>query len=183
MRSVAKRILLCIPNHSSYKKGIVSALLRMGATVELFDFRKGATAARVTGLIKNKLNFQSSLINSYISNSIQNRLLAKVSKFNPRIVLVIKGHEINPETIVAITKKGITTINWYPDWLVLWPWIKMNAPSYAYFLSSCRKLNHKAQKSVGRLHICSKLSCTRFKTQSRGKLLPCFNFLLTTDDL
>ncbi|KKS86334.1 MAG: hypothetical protein UV59_C0001G0057 [Candidatus Gottesmanbacteria bacterium GW2011_GWA1_43_11] len=141
-----KRILLAIPDHSSYKKGIVSALLRMGAAVELFDFRKGTVAARAAGVVNNRLNPRSQLLTAYINNSIQDRLLAKVVEFKPHILLIIKGHEINAETVRTITRKGVITINWYPDWLVLWPWIKRHAPAYSIFISSCLNLNKAVQK-------------------------------------
>jgi len=143
---VNKRVLLAIPDHSSYKKGIVSALLRMGAKVELFDFRKGTTSARVAGVVKNKFHLRLPLFNAYINNSIQNRLLKRTAEFKPHVLLVIKGHEISTETITTISKKGIITINWYPDWLVLWPWIKNNAPAYSFFISSCLNLNKAVQK-------------------------------------
>jgi spore maturation protein CgeB len=66
-----------------------------------------------TGSLLNKILFRLGF--SSIECKIQEHIKLEIYKFNPKFVLVFKGMEIQPKTLIWIKSKGIQVVNYNPD--------------------------------------------------------------------
>jgi hypothetical protein len=63
--------------------------------------------------VLNKIKFRLGI--SSIHKNINNELIRELERYSPNVLLVFKGMELYPETINAIQKTGIYTVNYNPD--------------------------------------------------------------------
>ena len=134
---MAKKILLVVPFASAFAGPISKALQEMGHTVSLFDYRKGNFTTRFLGTISNHFNIEKTkTLSTFL---IQNQLKSLATHWKPDIILIMKGETISPETVYHL-RRNATIVNWYPDWMVLWDWVKLHAPAYSYFFTMCQDL-------------------------------------------
>lgn len=140
------KIIFCVPEKSAFRLPILKSLNRLGFEIKEFDFQKGNFLTRCIGLLNNTFFNKSDYLKKIPHDLIQTQLLKLVKYWKPDILLVIKGHEIDSQTIQTVRKMGVITINWYPDWLVLWDWVRKNCQNYSYFISTCHKLFTEVKK-------------------------------------
>ena len=141
-----KRILFCIPDYSAFKTPLTIALEKRGFDVKHFDFYKGNLLTRAIGFSSNQLYLPKKIALPLYKSLIQKQLLTIARDWRPSLLLVIKGDTISISTLEQLAKWQIPTINWYPEWLVVWDWIKIYAPHYTYFVSSCADVAKKLHK-------------------------------------
>ncbi len=147
-----RRILLASLPHSFFTQPIAGALIKLGFKVEIFNYLSPRFANRFLGFTYNLGLIPKKPYQSLNDRMINQALIEKVHQFQPDYLLVIKGETIKPSTIQKVNKLGVKTINWFPDWLISWPWLKKNAPAYLVMISSCRRTAQKlttiAKKSL-----------------------------------
>ncbi|OGD86271.1 hypothetical protein A2164_03805 [Candidatus Curtissbacteria bacterium RBG_13_35_7] len=106
-----KKILLVIAGYSSFRDPLDKAFKTLGVKTTYFDNRK-------TTLFE-KLFFSLSLIYPpiyrFATGLINNRLVKKVEKTKPDLILVSKGENISAGTVKKISQKT-TIVNWYTDY-------------------------------------------------------------------
>ncbi len=107
-----KNMLLVVPDNSSFRKPILSALKRLGFKAFEFDYRKTNLTEKIFFLISKILPFTREIA---IQN-INTRLINKAKKIDASTIFVVKGELIQPETVSYLNRKGLITINWYPDY-------------------------------------------------------------------
>ena len=128
-----RRILFVTTDYSYFTLPITQPLQRMGFIVKVFDYYKPNLLARLVGWSSNR-HF---LPKSWLPRVINFSLLFQVKAFKPNYLLVIKGDTLTDSTLKAINQLGTVTINWFPDWLVSWRWLRAYALLYTVFLNSC----------------------------------------------
>ncbi len=118
-----------------------------------FDYQTGFLNTRILGATGNLLGL-SQKFKPKINKQIQQQLLTLSGKFKPHLILVVKGESISPQIIRQLTRAGIITVNWYPDWLAAWEWIKDNASAYSQFVSCCTNTNaHLNQLGINSIYL------------------------------
>lgn len=140
-----KRILFLTTSHSYFTRPVSASLQKLGYTVRVFDYQKPSTRSRFIGLIANII--KTSRWHKKRLHAINRELLNQVRVFKPTIVLAIKAETITPDTITAINAQGIITVNWFPDWLIIWKWIKQHVSAYNIFINCCFDTYQKLQKA------------------------------------
>lgn len=143
---MSKKVLFCIPQYSAFLNPVTNALKDLGYDVKTFDYTKGTVFARTLGFISNLVQSEKFNISERTKKDIQNKLISICKKWTPDYLLVIKGETITQGTLEVINKLGIITINWYPDWLVLWDWVKDYAVYYQWFFATCEDLFKKVKE-------------------------------------
>jgi len=137
------KILFVTTDYSYFTKPIIHAL-KGQFEVSVFDYYKPTFFSRLDGWLVNH-HLLSKKPTQDVDSKINSALLSKVNNLRPEYLLVIKGTPISNKTIRSIRKLGTITINWFPDWLVVWPWIKQHAKSYDLFINSCFDTHKKMQ--------------------------------------
>lgn len=146
---MSKRILVCSPSHSTFVYPVESALKKLGYEVRVFDYQKGNYLSRLLGFAINRFPFFTSLLKNSLQHYIQDLLIQIATIWKPQLVFVIKGEKISGETLQKIRKLKIKLLNWYPDWLVAWDWVRVTSPFYDYFFPMCEDLAKKT-KSINK---------------------------------
>ncbi len=116
-----KKILFAIPGNSSFLKPSMATFKQLGWEVRNVNYRKTDLVAAC----KNLLKLSRPIVNEITSNGrpsvkriINNQEILRVAKlWKPDLFLTFKGEIILLETVVALKKIGIKTVNWYPDHL------------------------------------------------------------------
>lgn len=129
----SKRILFATTDYSYFTLPITKPLRQLGFTVKIFDYYRPNLLVRSVGWLSNRHVLPKTWPNRLINQA----LLSQIATFRPHYLLVIKGDTLTSHTINQINQEGIITINWFPDWLVSWRWVKAHAPSYTMFINSC----------------------------------------------
>lgn len=142
-----RRILFATTDYSVFTAPVKEAFNKLGYKVKLFDYYKPNFTSRILGFASNTF-LQKHDIKKHLNHICNTVLIHTCQQFKPKYLLVIKGETINSNTIQKINQLGITTINWYSDWHVSWPWIKKNAPSYSFFINTC-ETTYKKLKQLG----------------------------------
>lgn len=127
------RLLFATTDYSYFTLPITQPLRQLGFKVKIFDYYKPNLTTRLVGWAAN----HQLLPKGWPQWLINQSLLYQVANFRPDYLLVIKGDTFTPKTISQINNQGIITINWFPDWLVSWHWVKTHASSYTVFINSC----------------------------------------------
>ena len=120
MQPQSKKILFASLPHSYFTLPLLSAFSKLGYQIKVFNFQKPTPTSRIFGFIHAK--------NLYIQE-VNRALINAANNYHPHILFVIKGDPITPQTIRTLNNQGITTINWFPDWLISWNWLKHNTHS------------------------------------------------------
>lgn len=139
-------ILICSPIDSAFTMPLFRAFSRIGFKARIFDYKRGSIYTRTMGLITNVLKLKNETTTLKIHKLIQYQLVKTARSFHPDIILVVKGESIPTSTIDRLNELGSTTVNWYPDWLVLWDQVKIHAPHYKYFFTMCADLTREVKK-------------------------------------
>ena len=138
------KVLFVTPHYSYFTQPVTQALKQLGFEVKIFDYYKPNLTSRLVGLANN-----FKLVSSHhLSTLINQSLIRVVDKFKPNYLLVIKGENLIPRTLEAISHQGTVTINWYPDWWIAWDWLEDHAPAYDWFFSACKD-THQKLKTIG----------------------------------
>ncbi len=128
-----RKILFCIHKNSPFYLVIPGALKKLGYSVDIFDYYQSTITIRFLGLLNKISSFDKRRY--FINQQINLSLLNKVNKFEPDILLVIKGLHITNQTIENIKKRRIITINWFQDLLEFMPWLINHASVYDYLFT------------------------------------------------
>lgn len=144
------KVLLVVPENSSFNEPIKSALLSLRIEVINFDNR--------STLLVEKFIFASSLFINPLYligvRSINKRILRAVKITVPDLVIVVKGENILTETINKI-KELCPVINYFPDYLRFFPGIIQQIDNYSYFFHldqhETEELLNKGHKNIAYL--------------------------------
>ena len=128
-----KRIIFVTTDYSYFTLPISQPLCQFGFKVKVFDYYRPNFITRLTGWLSNR-GFLPQILPLRLINL---SLLQQVHSFRPHYLLVIKGDTLTSQTISQISNSGVVTINWFPDWLISWQWVKTYAPLYTVFINSC----------------------------------------------
>lgn len=128
-----KKILLVMPEHASFYPMIIQALDSMGIKHKLFDNRRTNFFEKILFLL-SKISPQLKMLKIELINL---RLLKKVIEYKPNLVLVIKGENLNTQTIKKI-KNVALIVNWFPDFLQNFKNIRKQIKSYSLFMHADR---------------------------------------------
>lgn len=98
-----KKVLIIGPDFYGYNKSISNAFLRLGYEVKTVNFSE-----TYPNNLKNK--FRCSLLSKFGINhfiqeynkNLNDEILKIYKKFNPEIVIIIKGHKISKETLIKM---------------------------------------------------------------------------------
>lgn len=130
-----RKVLFCTPFTSSFTLPVHKALIRQGFDTKIFDYQKGNLISRSLGFTLNLLELRSTSLHRSINEYVNKQLIQAISRWKPDIVFVIKGAEITAKTLKQIRKSKIVLINWYPDAMDYWEWIKNYSLYYDYFFN------------------------------------------------
>lgn len=111
MKNLHRKVLLVVPEYSSFYKPYCEAFKKLGIDYKLFDNRKTIFLEKVIFVFSRIFKPLSPLPIKMINL----RLLLSVKSYKPDLVLVIKGENIFPETIIEIRKKT-TVVNYFSDY-------------------------------------------------------------------
>ena len=165
------RILLVAPQSPDTILGAIggyckNALKNLGYETEVFDFRQSQYLNSSAGdFVKKYLkkiipapSRQIPLVSSLEKDKMNERLLMAAGRNKPDILFVLMGDTIFPETLEKIQKSGITTVNWFHDF-VLDPlrkdFVRESAEYYDYFfmidsedISKHMRVNARVVKTI-----------------------------------
>jgi len=117
------------PNFMSFTEYVERAIVKLGHTLEIFDFRDWL----IPGRIRNRFPF----LNSWDMRRINKDLIQRVKRFKPDLLLVSGGWTIFPETISLIRDLSkIITVNWIADFPLKFNDYLKVGPYYHYFFAS-----------------------------------------------
>ncbi len=140
---MGKKVLLSIPDYSSFYPGIHRAFKYMGFEVANFDYRKfNASEKLMTISGRKKAAYES----------LNHRLCSFASAWRPDIFLTIKGETVFHDTIKMLKKNGAKTVNWFPDYVNAFELALRLSSYYDYFFHfdplSVSKLKKAGRKNV-----------------------------------
>lgn len=140
-----KKILLVLTvKQSTILTGYVRALNYLSWNVRIFDYRKLDYPAKILSVIGRR----------DVAHQLMNKSLVETSKrWKPDLVFVVKGSVIFPETIEAIRKLGILTVNWFPDDVQSYDAAKVLIPIYDVCLHYDLYAVKRLQKETGKKNI------------------------------
>lgn len=145
-----KKILLVLPEYSTFYPMMVSALDELKIKHYLFDNRRTTLFEKALFLVSKGLLFLEEEKHVFLNR----RLVKKVKVFKPDLILIIKGENISKQTIESIKKQAIV-INWFPDYLKDFPYLEEIIASYDLFLHADRfevqKYRKKGYSNFNRL--------------------------------
>lgn len=130
---MSRRLLFVTTDYSYFTLPITQPLRQLGFEVKIFDYYRPNFLTRCVGWLTNRRFLPKTWLPILINQSF----LCQVKSFHPDYVLVVKGNTLFPDTITQINHLGVVTINWFPDWLISWHWVKIHAPAYTIFVNSC----------------------------------------------
>ena len=108
-----KGILILGSNHPAALELIYSSeLTRLGIRNKILGIQN-IFLVYYTKSVLNKIIYRLGISN--IESAIQNIIMAEVSEFDPKTLLVFKGMEIQPKTLQWVKSKGIQVVNYNPD--------------------------------------------------------------------
>lgn len=139
------KVFFCVPQHAAFVTPVTKALEILGHEVRGFDYLRGGWATRTLGLIGNTFG-QATLVNPILQSLIEQKLTEAVEMWRPHLVLVVKGETLRTQLVQKIRSLGFTVVNWYPDWLESWTWVRAHAPAYSLFATCCLNLYHELKK-------------------------------------
>src|SRR3989344_7329994 len=149
MKKSNANILLVIPDYSSFRKPILTALNKLKFHTFEFDYRKTNTLEKIFFLI-SKI-FPS--VRIIAVRKINKRLTNEAKTVNASIIFVVKGELIYPETISYFNREGILTINWYPDYFNQDPKIISQVKEYKFvFQSDTYEISKLRKKGFNNFH-------------------------------
>lgn len=140
-----KKILLVLTiKQSTILTGYLRALGYLGWDVRIFDYRKLDYPGKILSVIGKR----------DIAHQFMNKSLIETSKnWKPDFIFVVKGSVIFPETIRAIQKLGILTVNWFPDDIQAYNSAKSLVPIYDICLHYDLHAVKQLQKDTGKKNI------------------------------
>lgn len=125
-----KKILIVRVAACSFAGPCQRAFIKMGYDVFTFDYRTGIYFSNK--LVRRAAKFFPS-IKKWVKKDLNKRFMQAVENYQPDYLFSLKGETIEPETIERVKKRGIITINWFPDYIWAWDGIEKLAPVYDFF--------------------------------------------------
>lgn len=122
-----KKILLVMPENSSFYIPITESLRELGISYKLFDQRKSNYLGKLI-FVFSKFNSNFLIKKQKLLNT---RLEKKVSSYDPDLVLVVKGENLLPNTIKAIKRKTVI-VNWFSDYFKWFKQMDSWIQAYSY---------------------------------------------------
>ena len=116
-----------MPFNSSFYKAIKYSLHRLGQETVCFDYRKGDLLIRV-------LRFVPIVGRDLATQLVSKKIISISDKYDPDIVIAIKGELLDKKLLSAISKKNNMVVNWFPDPMNLWKLMLKISPPYDIFL-------------------------------------------------
>ena len=141
-------VLIVIASYSAFKAPIEKALKSLNIKTDFFDNRRTT--------LYEKFLFALSILYSplyqFATNSINKRLMRKVDRVNPDLVLVSKGENISGVTVKKISKKT-TIVNWFTDLMSDYKRIEEWLSAYTLFFTQDRTdVNSYRKKGFSNLY-------------------------------
>ncbi|PIR41803.1 MAG: hypothetical protein COV30_01250 [Candidatus Yanofskybacteria bacterium CG10_big_fil_rev_8_21_14_0_10_37_15] len=125
-----KKILIVRVEACSFAGPCQKVFEKMGYETATFDYRTGPY---FSSRIVRRATRIFPIIKKWTKKDINRRFIRAVNKYRPNYVFALKGEMLEPETIELVKKKGIVTINWFPDFIWAWDGIEKLAPVYDLF--------------------------------------------------
>lgn len=132
-----KRIIFSNHSISPFTSPIIQTLKKLNFETVFYDYAKPSLIGRVAGFSGNIGLVDRNKKNKIIDEQINLAIINLVDKFKPDYLFVYKGKNFHKETIQKIRSKGVVTINWFPDYMEDFEWIKNHALDYDYFFNPC----------------------------------------------
>lgn len=149
MKSQKERIIIVSPGDSFFTAPQVWAFTQMGYECTIFNSRSGVM---YSNQYMRKLARVLPWIDTFKKNSIvkmNGDLIAMVKEIKPKLLFVIKGESIRPESIEAIKKLNVITVNFYNDLMNQWGTISRIAPVYDLFFNQCHVVLRRLWTELG----------------------------------
>ncbi len=143
-----KKVLVVIASYSAFKPPLEKALKTLNIQVTFFDNR--------STILFEKFLFAIALLYSplyqFATNNINKRLIRKVNRLKPDLVLVSKGENISGTTVKKISAK-VTIVNWFTDLFSDYKRIEEWLSAYTLFFTQDRSdVNSYRKKGYSRLY-------------------------------
>lgn len=106
-----KKVLVVMPDYSSFKF-YLTTFDRLEIENRLFDYRRTVLYEKIISVFS--LFYKP--LKKVVQESINLRLVRVIKKYKPDLVLVIKGENIKPETVLEI-KKYTRIVNYFSDYM------------------------------------------------------------------
>lgn len=137
-----KKILLVMPiKQSTVLRGFSRALTYLGWEYRVFDYRNLNIPEKLAKILGNE-KLATRLMNQ--------RLISIATSWQPKLIFVVKGSIISPESIAEIKQKRISTVNWFPDDIQAYALAKQTALSYDIFCHFDSFAVRKIKKDTGK---------------------------------
>ena len=149
MKSHKERIIIVTPGDSFFTGPQVRAFTKLGYECVTFNSRSGIMYGNQ---YMRKLARVLPWVNIFKKNSIakmNDELIAMVKEVKPKLLFVIKGESIRPESIEAIKKLNVITVNFYNDLMNQWGTISRIAPVYDLFFNQCHVVLRRLWTELG----------------------------------
>lgn len=132
-----KKILFVSHSLSTFTAPILKSLQKLKFHTKLFDYGRPTLQGRIFGLLGNLKILDKNKTTILVEEQINQGLLNLVDNYKPDYLFVFKGKNISPVTLARIRAKGVITVNYFPDYMEDFTWIKTHASYYDFFFSPC----------------------------------------------
>lgn len=138
-----KILVVCPAEEFASGNFCTKAFEALGHKTLIFDLEQKESSGGILSSRKKRLNAG---------------LIDAVSEFRPDLLFVTKGLGILPETVSAIRKEGVVTVNWFPDDPHAFEESKKIAPFYDFYFTNDSALipdyREAGQKNIHFLPFC-----------------------------
>lgn len=141
-----KKILFVSHSLSTFTTPIIASLQKLKFQIKLFDYGRPTLQGRVFGLLGNHKILDKKRAKILVEEQVNHGLLSLVDNYKPDYLFVFKGKNITPLTLTRIKKKGIITINYFPDYMEDFVWIKKHVSDYDFFFNPCEIVVNKLKQ-------------------------------------
>jgi len=144
------KILIVIPVPSSYLPGLLRAMKYLHIETMVFNSRGHTFSEKLIIGATRKTGLSEKLLNR--------RLVQTAKDFKPNLLFVMKGELVSEEALQKINSLGITTLNWFPDYINSFELAKKLANMYDYFFH----FDPYATRLLKKLKLRAKIECLPF---------------------
>lgn len=141
-----KRVLFLVPGNSSFKYTVGEAFTSLGYDVKYFDFRRGDLPIRILRFCPGIGGFEKA------KEEVEKKIYKIVVGYKPDILYVNKGETLSNNLIRRIKKRGVLTVNLFPEYLNYWDLAERISKAYDYFIVFDYPLLRKLKK-IGRKNV------------------------------
>lgn len=140
------KILFVSHSLSAFTAPILTSLKKLKFNAKLFDYGRPTLKGRIFGLSGNLKILDKKRTTVLVKEQINQGLLNLVDNYKPDYLFVFKGKNITPFTLARIRAKGVITVNYFPDYMEDFTWIKAHALDYDFFFNPCEIVVEKLKQ-------------------------------------